>query len=419
MTETSDKRKLNVLISGSNLSANKGAMAMTIVLAEQMREIAPNCTLTLLSKYYHQDLPQAEVYDIRLVDARPSRLITSTLLRNLLALCLRRVPAKWLTDSITKEYYEADVLIDLGGVTFSDDRDWKGLMLSLGFLAPAVATGTPIVKLSQAMGPFRKIINRYCAEFFLKRCRLLIARGKTTQENVKKLLGSDVECHECADVAFLLKPAENEQVSTFLCGHNMPEGNFIGVSPSAVVDRKARGKMMQEGYRKAMVELVDLAVKTTSLPVMLIPYAWPPGSRDREDMELCCEIYDKVSDKDNVYVITEDIDAVMLKGIIARSRAFVACRFHAMIAALSSKVPVMVIGWGHKYAEMMAQFGLGDYVYDFAFADSTILSESFSRMWNNRQELKEKLSANLPGVTESAERNFVLLRRFLQTNGLI
>ncbi len=33
-------------------------------------------------------------------------------------------------------------------------------------------------------------------------------------------------------------------------------------------------------------------------------------------------------------------------------------RFHAMVGALAESVPVAVMGWSHKYAEVMDSFGL-------------------------------------------------------------
>jgi colanic acid/amylovoran biosynthesis protein len=409
------QKSLNVLITGSSLSANKGAMAMTLVVAEQIRSISPNCQLWLASKYPKQDMMIAAREGIELVDAPPSRVVTTTFLRSLLVMLIRPIPTRWLFDRIMHAYSRADVVLDLGGITFSDDRDWRGLLLSIGWIVPALAVGTPFVKLSQAFGPFQKWRNRIAARLLLKKCSLLIARGQSSALNIQQLLGPGQECHVCADVAFLLKPASDNLIDEFLRGHGLPQRGFVGISPSMVIEGKAGANR----YRTVMAELIENVVHTTGCPVVLVPHAWPFGGRGYGDMDLCCDIYDKLDRKDNVFIIKEDLDAVMLKSIISRSEVLVSCRFHAMIAALGSNVPTMVVSWGHKYNEIMELFGIQNFACDFSIADGDRLTRLFAKMWQNREQLREQIKQNLEDIKKSSQANFELLRMFLDKNGLL
>ena len=154
-------------------------------------------------------------------------------------------------------------------------------------------------------------------------------------------------------------------------------------------------------------------------PVVMIPHAWPQGGKGKEDTDLCLDIYQELSDTKNIFVIKENCDAALLKGIIARSEAFIACRFHAMIAALSSTVPVQVIGWGHKYNEIMEMFDMQQYCCDFTSAYPQEIALSFSDMWQKRQDLKGIIAANLQQVKLSSEQNFHLLEKLLRDKGLL
>ena len=416
MSDTKEKQEsLNVLITGSSLSSNKGAMAMTLVLAEELRSMDPDCRLWLASKYPKQDTAIAAREKIELVGAPPSRVVTTTLLRSLLAVLIRPISNRWLFDGIMRSYGRADVVVDLGGVTFSDDRDWRGLLLSIGWIVPAIASGTPILKLSQAFGPFQKRRNRIAARLLLKKCGLLIARGQDSALKVKQLLGVGQECHVCADVAFLLESASDNWVDGFLSSHGLPQRSFVGISPSVVVDRKA----VADRYRIAMAELVESAVRTTGCPVVLVPHAWASSGHGGGDMDLCCDIYKRLNKSDNVFVIKDELDAAMLKGIISRSYVYVACRFHAMIAALGSSVPTMVVGWGHKYNEIMELFGIQEFACDFSVAKGDRLTKLFDGMWQNREQLRGQISRSLKDVKKSSQENFELLRAFLKKNGLL
>ncbi|MCK4998563.1 MAG: polysaccharide pyruvyl transferase family protein [Anaerohalosphaera sp.] len=420
MSESTKKNdRLTVLISGSSLSSNKGAMAMTLVLAQQMRKRDPDCKLRLLSKYPDQDILAAQRLDIELVHAKPSSVVTFTLLRSILAAMIKPLPNRWLYNDMIRAYEDADILVDMGGVTFSDDRDWRGLLLSIGWLMPAVATNTSFVKLSQALGPFKKPMNNIFAKFLLKRASLVIARGKGTSQNLDKLIPGGITHHLCTDVAFLLEPAAADEIDHYLSSNDLPQNNFIGISPSAVVDRKAKAKGIGQLYRNSLKHLVEHVRTTTDRPVMLVPHAWPQSGKGREDMELCCDIYDELDSFDNVFVIKDNLDAALLKGIIARSEVFIACRFHAMIAALSSNVPVQVVGWGHKYNEIMELFRMEKFCCDFTSATPQDLARSFDEMWQTRQDLNTTITDNLEQVRQSSAQNFHLLENLLTEKGLL
>jgi colanic acid/amylovoran biosynthesis protein len=190
-----------IIITGSSLSGNKGSMAMTLVFVEEIRRMIPGCQISLVSKYPKQDRSVADRIGIDLVPAPPVKLVTLTLLRAWLSVVFKSIPTSKWSDPVLLAYQRSDLLVDLGGVTFSGDRDWRGLLLSIAFLTPALAVGLPAAKLAQAMGPFNRGIVKITAKFFLSRCALLVARGIYTAENLRNLLGPDA-CHQCSDLAF-------------------------------------------------------------------------------------------------------------------------------------------------------------------------------------------------------------------------
>ena len=77
-----------------------------------------------------------------------------------------------------------------------------------------------------------------------------------------------------------------------------------------------------------------------------------------------------------------------------------------MVSALALCVPVYVIGWSHKYAEVLKMFDLERNMIDFAQADSTTISESILTLLANQKEVKQKLESHLPAVKKSAASQF-------------
>ncbi len=70
---------------------------------------------------------------------------------------------------IARALAESDVLLDIGGITFSDGRE-KYLPFNILSIWPAMLLGVPVVKLAQAVGPFKNPLNRFLRKDFLFRC---------------------------------------------------------------------------------------------------------------------------------------------------------------------------------------------------------------------------------------------------------
>ena len=98
---------------------------------------------------------------------------------------------------------QCDLLIDLAGVSFIDGRE-KFLPFNILTLAPAFFLKVPVVKFSQAMGPFRNPLNFFTAKHILSRCERLFARGEQTAANLSNLPLSRNSWQMAGDLAFLL-----------------------------------------------------------------------------------------------------------------------------------------------------------------------------------------------------------------------
>lgn len=92
------------------------------------------------------------------------------------------------------------------------------------------------------------------------------------------------------------------------------------------------------------------------MSVALIPHVVWSHNDDRQPLKY---LYDKYVDSGRV-VMVEDCGAEVLKGYIARCRFMVAARTHASIAAYSTGVPTLVVGYSVK-AKGIAKDLFGSY----------------------------------------------------------
>ena len=119
------------------------------------------------------------------------------------------------------------------------------------------------------------------------------------------------------------------------------EGNTVGinVSPMIIGYEKSQGMALQN-----YVNLVKNIIEVTDMQVALIPHVVWSHNDDRKPLS---QLYEMFKDTGRVVMI-EDHNAEELKGYIARCRFLVVARTHASIAAYSTQVPTLVVGYSVK-----------------------------------------------------------------------
>ena len=136
----------------------------------------------------------------------------------------------------------------------------------------------------------------------------------------------------CADPAFLL-PKEKVQ---------LPEGftkyNTIGINASPLI--AGYGSLSVDNY----FELVRYILEETEDRILLIPHVVKENTDDRKILR---KIMEHFPDHERISLLN-DCDCMMLKGYISQCRLFIGARTHATIAAYSSCVPTLAIGYSLK-----------------------------------------------------------------------
>ena len=125
------------------------------------------------------------------------------------------------------------------------------------------------------------------------------------------------------------------------------------------------------------------------------------------DGPVCREIAERLRDDTGVHHVDAELSAGELRTLVARSRVLVTSRFHAMISGLSTSTPTIVLGWSHKYREVLADFGLTDYGTDVsALAAPERVVEMVAQCLASHDDLSRQIAQALPAVRAKSERNF-------------
>lgn len=177
------------------------------------------------------------------------------------------------------------------------------------------------------------------------------------------------------------------------------EGNTVGINVSPLIVSNETVKGMTMKNYKALVEHI---LKTTDMSVALIPHVIWDRSNDRTTIN---ELYEYFKDEKRVVKI-EDHSCEELKGYIARCRFFIGARTHATIAAYSSKVPTLVIGYSVK-AKGIAKDLFGSYenyvVPVQCLEKEEQMLSAFQWMYDREDAFKKELEAVMPSYIEKAK----------------
>lgn len=407
-------RPITVAITAACFSGNKGAAAMLQSSIKQLKErYGERLDILLMSTYPAADrrliAEMPEKYDnIRVVNTKPEKLLFIAFPLAILYSFLRFVPGinkLFRMNKIIKAYSQADIVIDEAGISFVDSRGF--VMNTYAFVCAAVPMlcGVPVVKYSQALGTFKNGWNRFLAKWILPKIRLICARGKITQDNLAGI-GITENVKLCADGAFSMPDSEYwAEKADELCGSDgFFNDNVVALSVSSVVQGKC--EKLGVDYKGCMVQFADW-LNEQGYNVLLIANAAREGSVKprNNDLMICGEVYDAVKNKDMMRWYPREMSPEEIRELLKRSRCLVASRFHAMIGALEKCTPVLLIGWSHKYKEVLDMFGLGEYAVDFSALELDLLKEKFSGFMQENDAIRAKIAENLPAVLESSRDN--------------
>lgn len=169
------------------------------------------------------------------------------------------------------------------------------------------------------------------------------------------------------------------------------EGKMIGINASPLILKSGDGKLVMEAYKN----LIQRILETTDCSVALIPHVTLPTSDDRVPLQ---QLLNSFQDTGRV-ILLDDHNCMELKGYIARCRMFIGARTHATIAAYSSCVPTLVLGYSVKSRGIARDlFGTEEnYVIPVqSMANPNALAEGFAWMKSREQEIRAYLEQEIP-----------------------
>lgn len=349
-----------ILITGVTLTGNLGGVAM----AEAIRDLAQQHQLqpALASILPGADKQSALAKHYRIVDFsyKPFLLFYAPYFLLLLLLPLPKRLKRRLACllAIGRAFAQTRAVIDLSGIAFVDGRGIALLWYNAAIVLPALVCGTPIFKMSQALGPFSGF-NQWLARFILSRVNWVYSRGHISQQHTQQL--GLTNSSYAPDVSFALNTGEQHQQAVAL----LPANNRnVVICPSKVV----YDYCLQAGIELLPVLSHYIAwLEQQGFTACLLPHSEDSGIGKNNDLALCQQLLQqhKASHgESDIQFYDPNGDPRLAREIIGQAEFAITCRFHSLIAALATATPAITIGWNHKYQEAAAPFAIDNLVID-------------------------------------------------------
>ena len=216
----------------------------------------------------------------------------------------------------------------------------------------------------------------------------------TARESISYEALSAVNPHtvQVSDPAFCLQPEKTELPAGF------EPGRVVGINLSPMaIENETVPNIAMENYQ----QLISWILENTEMKIALIPHVvWEKGD-DRIPLR---QLYDKFSHTGRV-IFVQDQNCRKLKYLISQCSFFVGARTHATIAAYSTGVPTLVLGYSVK-ARGIARDLFGNeqgYVLPVQHLQkSGDLTESFVELYNRRNEIHSYLEKIMPAYIQKA-----------------
>lgn len=229
----------------------------------------------------------------------------------------------------------------------------------------------------------------------LNKYKYIFAREQITYDNLVSAGIPKEKVIKCCDPAFFLDRQEVELPKGFAIG------NTVGINVSEMVIKDGDSTVYDN-----VISMIKHIIETTDMNICLIPHVYSI-KENRNDYPILKKIYEEFSN-DRVSMVDKEYNCEQLKYIISNCRFFFGARTHSTIAAYSSCVPTVVLGYSVKSKGIATDlFGTYEkYVLPYnEIKGKDDLINSFNWLVENENEIKKRIAQFLPEYQKSLSDN--------------
>ena len=416
---------MDVLIRGAAFE-NKGAEAMLRTVQREVgRRVPGACFHILISSLEAQFANMSGLISTLRSSNREELLGSNLLVRGQRALQFlhnsdfRRA---WMTSSGSAremlKVKSVDAIIDVSGYAYGDAWNVGPCKNAWAWVDYCKRHNKPYIFLPQAWGSFEKRGIAKWARRLREDASLLFARDQESFNYLSSLSDKPSDDIRLApDIVFRFKGAHPNVGASILrdVGFEVKSKPLVGIVPNMQIYKRTQGIGIKNKYVQLLVKIANYCIDDLEASVLLLPNQIKvPGKTDQDDRFLCGIIASLVKQNNCCFTIRNYHQSEILKSVLSHLDLLIASRFHSLVFALSSKIPVVALGWSHKYSGLLAPFGLSKYVCQHDQIDQTDVNNMLKSAWKNRKDNKYLIAETLPIIQKEVDATFDLVAEVIR-----
>lgn len=285
-----------------------------------------------------------------------------------------------------------DLFLSGGGGLLQDATGPKSIAYYLGLLQLAKMRGARTMIFAQGIGPIGTFWGKFLTPRVLNGVDLITVRDENSSRRLMEL-GVKRPVQVTADLVLALKPAPEEAVEAILIKEGIPP-------------RAPKAAFSLRNWENCPLEEIVASARRIFDELKLFPVFIP--FQAEQDAELCgdaCRITGAGKQLRGRYSPQE------LMGLFSRMELTVGMRLHSLIYSSLNRVPALGLAYDPKVQNFLDLMDLPGIPYKQIKAD--LIVSQVKRLWEGRENIKQKLDKRVTDLKTKAEENFRLALELL------
>jgi polysaccharide pyruvyl transferase WcaK-like protein len=293
---------------------------------------------------------------------------------------------------------ESKAVLMLGGDNYTLDYGHPDKFFSLNRYVQA--QNKPVILWGASVGPFsREPEYEKFVITELKKITRIYVRESITYRYLASL-GVEENVRLIADPSYFLEPGIYNLPKEI---ENVIAQGCIGLNLSPLLCRYSGNNL--DTWINQAAEIIAFLVEALPFPLLLIPHVVSSNNNKYEDDFI---FLDQVFKRLNcvngkLHLLGNGLTAAETKWVISRLTAFVGARTHSTLAALSTGVPTISIGYSSKSRGINEDiYGHTNWVINVKDLSPNTLAERINELLNLREGIHSDLMATIPLMRNKA-----------------
>lgn len=431
---------MKLLVTGLCISRNLGGPAMALTLVDQLKKRIQDTDFVFAVNpdSFEQERLWADYYGVKVVrcDTFISYFLNTNPFVKTAKHIYKLVRRKQSTfkdtrnlKEIHREFMEAyencDAVINMMGISYVGDNVaniYHGPSCYSN-LYYAEKYKKPFCHFIQSFGPFDDWKVRFFAQRDFQKVPFIPARGEMSAKLCKAIVNDPQKVLDFPDCAILLPHADERWTADYLQKLELTEKNFVVLSPSSVIynmRENLRGSVGEDHVKTFLIIAKKLLENHET--ILFLPHMYSDNKREC-DREICRKVLDLLKKDEGeasvrCRIVESDLDVWQAKALIAAAKYAIVSRYHALVAAISTGVPVISVGWNIKYYDLLKYYGMQRMALDARLHTAEEIAEEVYIRLNEymNKDYTEMLLKKHGENVARVESAFDLLCKWLQNN---